>query len=104
MSRTHVRACDTRGRPVPGSTFATDVSFAGYSISGRWTMTTLAAETLTEARRERASLIAGHREGRIASRSSTTFGDVFTEWQASRVISDRTAEHERCILRATSPT
>jgi integrase len=99
MSRTHVRACDTRGRPVPGIYERDGRYVAGYSVAGRWTMTTLSAETLTEARRERESLIAGHREGRIAARSTTTFSDVFTEWQASRVIAERTAEHERCILR-----
>jgi integrase len=62
-------------------------------------MTTLDAETLTEARRERESLVAGHREGRIAARSYTTFKDVFSEWQASRLISPRTIEHEDRILR-----
>lgn len=99
MSRTHVRARDSRGRPVQGIYVREGRFVAGYSVSGRWTMSTLAAETLTEARRERGSLVAGHREGRIAARSRSTFEDMFTEWQASRVIAERTAEHERCILR-----
>ena len=48
---------------------------------------------------EREGLAAGYREGRIAPRSPATFADVFAEWQASRAISERTAEHERCVRR-----
>jgi integrase len=99
MSRTHTRALDSRGRPVAGIYVREGRYVAGYSLDGRWNMKTLEAETLTEARRERASLLAGRREGRIAARNPVTFAETFTEWQASRVISERTAEHERCILR-----
>jgi integrase len=99
MARTHVRALDSRGRPVPGLYVRDGRFVAGYSVRGRWTLTTLRAETLTEARRERESLLAAHREGRLAARSSATFADVFEEWQASRRISERTAEHERCVRR-----
>ena len=40
---------------------------AGYKLNGRWYMQTLDADTLTEARRERESILAGLREGRIAA-------------------------------------
>ena len=58
-------------------------------------MQTLAAETLTEARRERESLLAGLREGRIAQRNGSTFGECFDEFQDARQLSERTREHER---------
>ena len=41
----------------------------------------LKATTVTEAKRERASLVVGLREGRIASADSSTFAEVFEEWQ-----------------------
>jgi integrase len=68
---------------------------AGFSIEGRWNMRTLEAETLTEARRERESVLAGLREGRIARRDGATFGDCFAEYQDARQLSERTREHER---------
>ena len=52
---------------------------------------------MTDAKRERASLIVGLREGRIASADSSTFSETFAEWQAGRRIAERTAEHERCL-------
>jgi integrase len=71
---------------------------AGANVEGRWAMKTLDAESLTEAKRERESWLAGLREGRVAPTSGTTFRAVFSDWQASRRISERTAEHERHLL------
>lgn len=94
-TRTHERARDSRGRPVPGL-YVRDRRFvAGFSIKGKWQLRTLDAETLTEARRERESLLAGLREGRIAQRDGATFADCFAEYQDARSLSERTREHER---------
>ncbi len=79
MQGKRTRALDSRGRPVKGI-YTRDGRFvAGYKRDGRWTMQTLEAETLTEARRERDGLLAGLREGRISAPSGATFEDVFTE-------------------------
>jgi integrase len=94
-TRTHERARDSRGRAVRGIYVRDGRFVAGYSIDGRWNMRTLEAETLTEARRERESLLAGLREGRIAQRDGATFRDCFAEYQAARSLSERTREHER---------
>ena len=68
------------------------------NIGGKWTMRTLEAETLTDARRERDALLAGLREGRIAPPTATTFGDVFKKYQQARSLSERTREHERHLF------
>lgn len=94
-ARTHERARDSRGRPVPGLYVRDGRFVAGFSTEGRWTMRTLAAETLTEARRERESLLSALREGRIAQRDGATFANLFAEYQDSRRLSERTREHER---------
>src|SRR5262249_23742420 len=57
------RALDSRGRPVPGLYVRDGRYTAGFKLARRWHMRTLSAETLTEARRERESLLAGLREG-----------------------------------------
>ena len=44
-----------------------DREIAGFQENGRWRMRTLKATSLTEAKRERAALVVGLREGRIAS-------------------------------------
>ncbi len=67
MQGKRTRALDSRGRPVPGLYVRDGRFIAGFKRNGRWTMQTLAAETLTEARRERESLLAGLREGRVAA-------------------------------------
>lgn len=59
----HTRALDSRGRPVPGLYQRDGRLIAGFKLDGRWMMKTLEAETLTDARRERESLLAGLREG-----------------------------------------
>jgi integrase len=61
-------------------------------------LSTCGRRHLTEAKRERESLLAGLREGRVAGKDDATFLAVFEEWQSSRTISARTAEHE-CYLR-----
>ncbi len=92
------RARDSRGRPVTGLYVRDGRYIAGYKLDGRWYMKTLDADTLTDARRERESLLAGLREGRIAAPASATFADVFGEYQQARSLSDRTRAHERHVL------
>jgi len=92
------RALDSRGRPVEGIYLRDGRLIAGFKLDGRWRMKTLLAETITEAKRERASLLAGLREGRIARPASTTFVEVFSEWQDSRTISERTRQNEQYAL------
>lgn len=94
--RTH--ALDSRGRRVPGLYLRDGRYIAGGMADGRWTMHTLDADTLTDARRERDSWLAGLREGRIAAPRSTTVADVFEDWQASRRLSERTLAHERHVF------
>lgn len=98
MQGKRTRARDSRGRPVPGLYVRDGKFLAGYKLNGRWYMKTLAADTLTEARRERESILAGLREGRIAAPTTATFADVFAEYQAARSLSDRTRAHERHLL------
>jgi integrase len=98
MQGARTRALDSRGRPVPGLYVRDGRFIAGYKRDGRWTMKTLDAETLTEARRERDSLLSGLREGRIAAPARATFEDLFTDYQASRRLSERTKAHEQHLL------
>lgn len=93
------RARDSRGRPIPGL-YVRDGKFScGYQNGERWQMVNLRATTITEAKRERESLLAGMREGRVAAKDDATFLDVFNEWQASREISEQTQNHEALVLR-----
>jgi integrase len=62
-------------------------------------MRTLAAATLTEARRERESLLAGLREGRVAAPTVTTLADVLAEYQHSRKLASRTRDCESTLAR-----
>jgi integrase len=97
MQGKRTRARDSRGRPVPGLYVRDGRFIAGAKIDGHWTMHTLDAETLTDARRERESWLAGLREGRIAAPARATFDDVFTDWQAARNLSKDTRNHERHV-------
>ena len=90
-----VRVRDGKGNPIPGLYRRDDKYIAGFQESGRWRTRKLKATTVSEAKRERASLVVGLREGRIASADNSTFAEVFEEWQLGRTISERTAEHER---------
>jgi integrase len=97
--RTH--AVDSRGRRVRGL-YVRDGKFeAGFSCpqTGRWRMLVLDAQSLTEARRERESVLAGLREGRLAAPASVTFGHLFAEYQDARNLSERTRHHEQHLLR-----
>jgi integrase len=99
MQGKRTRALDSRGRPVPGLYTRDGRYIAGFKRDGRWIMRTLDAETLTEARRERESLLAGLREGRIAAPAETTFEELFRDWLGARNLSERTREHERHVFR-----
>lgn len=46
-------------------------------------------------RRERESLLAGLREGRVAAPDTITFADVFAQYQGARTLSERTRRHEQ---------
>lgn len=98
QQRRRSRARDSRGRPVPGLYLRDGRYVAGARIGGRWRMRTLDAATLTEARRERDSWLAGLREGRIPAPERATFAEVFAEYQAARQLSERTLAHERHLL------
>lgn len=92
-----MRVRDCKGNPIPGL-YRRDGRFcAGFQENGRWRMVSFKATSLTEAKRERASLVVGPREGRIASADKSTFVELFAEWQAGRRIAARTAEHERSL-------
>jgi integrase len=97
MQGKRTRARDTRGRPVSGLYTRDGRYIAGFNCpqSGRWRMVTLDAETLTEARRDRDSLLAGFREGRTPAPDAATFGDLFADYQDARNLSERTRRHER---------
>jgi hypothetical protein len=100
-ARKFPRATDSRGRPVRGLYERDGSYFAGARVEARWTMRRLDAANLSEARRERDAWISDLRAGRTAKRNGSTFGTVFSEWQESRskTLSERTAEHERHLLR-----
>jgi len=98
MQGKRTRALDSRGRAVPGLYVRDGRFIAGAKVEGRWTMQTLGATTLTDARRERDSWLTGLREGRIASPAAATFAEVFTDWQDSRELGERTRVHERHLL------
>jgi integrase len=98
MQGKRMRALDSRGRPVPGLYVRDGRFIAGFKVDGRWTMKTLAVETLTEARRERESMLAGFREGRIPAPDRVTFAELFSEYQDARSLSNRTRAHEQHLL------
>ncbi len=97
MQGKRTRALDSRRRPVTGLYQRDGHYIAGFKLDGQWIMRTLSADTLTEARHERESLLAGLREGRIAAPDTMTFEDVFTEYQSSRTLSQRTIQHEQHV-------
>lgn len=98
MQGKRTRALDSRGRPVPGLYVRDRRFIAGFKLDGRWTMRTLEAETLTDARRERDGLLAGLREGRIATPDTATFVEVFAEHQDARSLAERTRVHEQQLV------
>jgi integrase len=100
MQGKRTRALDSRGRAVPGLYVRDSRFIAGFRCpqTRRWRMQTLDAETLTDARRERDSLLAALREARIAGPDTATFADVFREYQDARSLSARTRAHEQHLL------
>ena len=100
MQGRRTRARDSRGRPVTGLYVRDDRFIAGFQCpqAGRWRMQALSAETITEARRERDSLLAGLREQRVAAPDTATFADVFAEYLSSRELADRTTRHEQHLV------
>jgi hypothetical protein len=99
MQGKRTRALDSRGRPVKGLYVRDGRFVAGLQEGGRWTMRTLEAESLTEARREREALIADLASGRAAPRSGVTFAQAFADWQGSRTLAERTIRDERAVAR-----
>ena len=99
MQGKRTRALDSRGRPVKGLYVRDGRFVAGLQEGGRWTMRTLEAESLTEARREREALIADLASGRAAPRSGVTFAEAFADWQRSRTLSERTVRDEQAVAR-----
>ena len=100
MQGKRTRAVDSRGRAVPGLYRRDDRLIAGFQCpqSGKWRMVTLWAETITEARRERDSLLAGLREGRTRAPDGMTVDVLFADYQQSRNLSERTRAHERHLF------
>jgi integrase len=98
MHRKRARVLDSRGRPVRGLYVRDGDFYAGFQLDGRWQMKKLQADSLTEARRERESLIAGLQEGRIAARTSETFAETFAEYQEARSLAERTRKHEQHLV------
>ena len=80
---------------TPGIYKRDNTYYAGYSLYGKWTITALDAESVTEAKKARESLLAGLREGRIAQRNGARFSECFDEYQGARSLSEWTREHER---------
>ena len=69
--------------------------------SGRWRTQKLRATTLREAKKERASILAALREGRIAARSEITLGALSDDWLATRLgnVSERTYEYDEGMVK-----
>jgi hypothetical protein len=97
MQGKRTRARDSRGRAVPGLYWRDGRLSAGFNCpqSGMWRMVTLRAETITEARRERDSILAGLREGRTRAPDEITVDALFADYQQARNLSERTRTHER---------
>lgn len=98
MQSKRTRACDSRGRAVPGIYRRAGHFIAGYRCpqsGGKWRMVTLKAETLTEAKRERAAILAGLRDGSRRAPDGLTVDALFADFQQSRNLSERTRAHER---------
>jgi integrase len=98
-------SCNTRReRVAPGIYLKNGVYIAGFNDpnTGNWTMPTLKATTLREAKRERASLVAALREGRAASRSTLSFDsclDRYLEALEGGSAREKTVRHNRWIAK-----
>jgi integrase len=100
MQGKRTRALDSRGRPVPGLYVRDGRFIAGFRCpqTDKWRMQTLQAETLTEAKRERESILSALREQRLAAPDAVRFVDLFHEAQNARTLSERTKAHEQHLL------
>src|SRR6516165_8754645 len=90
MQGKRTRALDSRGRPVPGLYVRDGRFIAGFRCpqTDKWRMQTLSAETLTDAKRERESILSALREQRLAAPDAVRFVDLFHEAQNARTLSD----------------
>jgi integrase len=91
-----------RERVAPGIYLRDSIYSAGFSDpnTGRWTMPTLEATNLRDAKREREALIAALREGRAASKSTLDFDaclDAYLEALAGSSARERTVRHNRWV-------
>jgi integrase len=91
-----------RERVAPGIYVKDGVYIAGFNDPNtkRWTMPTLKATNLRDAKRERAALLAALREGRAASRSTLTFDDCLDSYLDALAGGDareRTVRHNRWV-------
>jgi integrase len=93
-----------RERVAPGIYQKSGVYSAGFNDpnTGKWTMPTLKATTLREAKRERASMIAALREGRAASRTALSFDtclDRYLEALEGSGAREKTVRHNRWVAK-----
>lgn len=91
-----------RERVAPGIYVREGIYIAGFNDPNtkRWTMPTLKATNVRDAKSERAALIAALREGRAASRSVLSFDDcldAYLEALAGGSARERTVEHNRWV-------
>jgi integrase len=91
-----------RERVAPGVYVRDGVYIAGFNDPNtkRWTMPTLKATNVRDAKRERAALIAALHEGRAASRSILNFNDcldAYLEALAGGDARERTVHHNRWV-------
>jgi integrase len=88
-----------RTRVAPGIYVQNDSYRAGFREPGsnRWRTQKLRATTLRAAKKERDSLLAALREGRLAARSEITLGALCDEWLATRRgrVSERTLVYDQ---------
>lgn len=98
MQARRVQARDTRGRRIPNLLRRGDQFIVTWKQDGQQRTKNLSARNITEAKREKDRFLAAVREGRVAAPSAFTFERAFSDYQDSRVLSERTLDHERYIL------
>jgi integrase len=96
-----------RVKVVPGIYRQDGALFANYREpgDGRSRFTKLKATTIRDAKRERESILAALREGRLAARSETTLAVLCDEWLATRRgrVAVRTLEYDETQLKRIKP-
>jgi integrase len=93
-----------RERVAPGVYVKNGVYIAGFNDpnTGKWTMPTLKATTLREAKRERASALAALHEGRATSKSALSFDtclDRYLDALEEGGAREKTVRHNRWIAK-----